>query len=43
MIFFKILFSEILVKSFIALHKECFQEDGVTYILSEKLLQDPLE
>ena len=43
MIFFFFFFSLILVKSFIALHKECFQEEGVTYIPSEKLLQDPLE
>ena len=31
------------VKSFIALCNELFEEDGVSYILSEKLSQDPLE
>ena len=36
-------FFSILVKSFITLCKELFKEDGVTYDLREKLLQDSLQ
>ena len=43
MILFFISVFFIIVKSFIALCKELSGKDGVSYILSEKLSQDPLE